>query len=535
MSVPAVTLSPGTLMRYGLKLSDHIDYQAPAEDLINATLRSGEGRLSNSGALVIRTGKFTGRSPKDRFIVKDHITGNTVNWNDINQPLEEHYFDTIFEHVTRYLNAQPRLWVRDGYACADADFRLNIRIVNEKPWMDLFAFNMFLRPTEEELEGFNPHWHIFSAPGLLLPAEECGIRQGNAVIISFRHKMILIAGTAYTGEMKKSVFSVLNYLLPTEKNVLGMHCAANIGDKNDTALFFGLSGTGKTTLSTSPGRRLIGDDEHGWSDKGVFNFEGGCYAKCLGLEEKKEPGIYQSVRYGALVENTGLIKDSGQINFADKSITENTRVSYPLHFIPGAVEPSCAPPPRHIFFLTCDAYGVLPPIAKLTLRQAMFHFISGYTAKVAGTETGITKPKAIFSACFGAPFLPLHPAVYTTMLGKKLEEHEVSVWLINTGWTGGVYGTGKRIPLRYTRSMLDAALHGKLNDVVYSNDKFFGLAVPQSCPGVPYSIINPENAWSDKNAYGQTARKLARQFIRNFEQYRGKVADDIVSGAPALP
>ena len=509
-------------------------YQSPAEELVNATLQSGEGMLSNTGALVIKTGKFTGRSPKDRFIVKDRITKNTVNWNDINQPLEEHYFDILFSHITTYLNKQPELWIRDCYACADEDYRLNIRIVNEKPWINLFAYNMFLRPTEEELEDFSPHWHIFSAPGLQLPYKACGTRQENAVVISFKHKMILIAGTAYTGEIKKAIFSVLNYLLPTEKKVLGMHCAANIGTKTDTALFFGLSGTGKTTLSTSPERKLIGDDEHGWSDEGIFNFEGGCYAKCIGLEENKEPDIYKAIRYGALVENTNFISGTDQIDFFDKSITENTRVSYPLHFISNIAEPSKGAAPDNVFFLTCDAHGVLPPVSKLTPEQAMYHFISGYTAKIAGTEAGITEPKVIFSACFGAPFLPLHPAVYTKMLGEKLQIHEANVWLINTGWSGGAYGAGKRIPLRYTRAMIDAALHGELNDVVYSTDKFFGLAVPQSCPGVPYSIINPENTWNDKNAYMQTAKKLAGQFIKNFEQYSNKVSAAIMNGGPVL-
>ncbi|HRP57655.1 phosphoenolpyruvate carboxykinase (ATP) [Agriterribacter sp.] len=534
MAVPVFLFSPGELIRYGLKVSDSTHYQASRGELIKATLQLGEGTLSDTGALVVETGKFTGRSPKDRFIVKDHITTNTVNWNDINLPLETHYFDIIFSHVTAYLNSQPELWVRDCYACADAEYRFNIRIVNEKPWINLFAANMFLQPTEEELEDFGPHWHIFSASGLQLPYKACGIRQENAVVISFKHKMILIAGTAYTGEIKKAVFSVLNYLLPIEKNVLGMHCAANIGAKNDAALFFGLSGTGKTTLSTSPERKLIGDDEHGWSDEGIFNFEGGCYAKCIGLEEDKEPDIYKAIRYGALVENTRFISGTDRIDFFDKSITENTRVSYPLHFISNIAEPSQGAAPDNIFFLTCDAYGVLPPVSRLTREQAMYHFISGYTAKIAGTETGITEPKVVFSACFGAPFLPLHPVVYTKMLGEKLHKHEANVWLINTGWTGGSYGTGKRILLRYTRAIIHAALHGKLNDAVYSTDKFFGLAVPQSCPGVPYSIINPENAWNDKNAYVQTAKKLAGQFIKNFEQYGNTVPAEIMNGGPVL-
>ncbi|HEX5026777.1 MAG TPA: phosphoenolpyruvate carboxykinase (ATP), partial [Agriterribacter sp.] len=519
MPVPAILFPPQKLLRYGLLMSENMHYQCTPEELVTATLRSGEGVLSDTGALVVQTGKFTGRSPKDRFIIIDSLTADTIDWNSYNLPLEEHYFDIIFKHITDYLNAQPELWVRDCYACADADCRLNIRIVNEKPWVNLFAYNMFLRPNDEELEAFNPHWHVFSAPGLLLSPKMCGIGHPNAVVISFTHKMILVAGTGYTGEIKKSVFTVLNYLLAKEKQVLGMHCAANMGSKGDTALFFGLSGTGKTTLSTSADRRLIGDDEHGWGEYGIFNFEGGCYAKCYALDEQKEPGIYNAIHDGALVENTCFFPGTNQVNFYDKTITENTRASYPLHFISPAVEPSVCPAPDHIFFLTCDAYGVLPPISKLTHEQGMFHFISGYTAKIAGTETGVTAPEVVFSPCFGAPFLPLHPAQYTKMLGEKLSKHQTHVWLINTGWTGGALGTGKRIPLRYTRAMVNAALRGHLDDVVYSTDKFFGLAVPQTCPGIPYNIINPENNWENKNAYVQTAKNLAWQFIKNFGQY----------------
>jgi len=509
-------------------------YQSTPEELVQATIRTGEGILSDTGALVVQTGRFTGRSPKDRFIVKDHITADTVDWNQNNLPLEEHYFDVIFKYITDYLNTQPELWVRDCYACADADCRLNLRIVNEKPWINLFACNMFLRPTEEELEDFNPQWHVFSAPGLLLSPKICGTTHSNAVVISFKHKMILVAGTGYTGEIKKSVFTVLNYLLAKEKQVLGMHCAANMGNKGGTALFFGLSGTGKTTLSTAPDRWLIGDDEHGWGEDGIFNFEGGCYAKCYGLDEQKEPDIYNAIRDGALVENTSFFTGTNQVNFCDKTITENTRVSYPIHFISHVVEPSVGRAPDHIFFLTCDAYGVLPPISKLTHEQSMFHFISGYTAKIAGTETGVTAPEVVFSACFGAPFLPLHPVEYTKMLGEKLIRHQTNVWLINTGWTGGAFGAGKRIPLRYTRAMINAALQGHLDDVVYSSDTFFGLAVPQTCPGVPYNIINPENSWENKNAYVQTAKNLAWQFIKNFEQYTGKLPSQIMRGGPVL-
>jgi len=528
-----LTSFPSTpIAGFGFPVVDNIHYQLPPEELIEDSICMGEGLLSNSGALVINTGEFTGRSPKDKFIIKDEITTDTVHWNEFNLPMDEKYFLLIQKKIKTYLAAKEDLWVRDCYACADTRYRISIRVVNEKPWINLFAYNMFLRPQEEELEHFTPEWTILSAPDLKLDPVECGTRQHNAAVISFKHKTILIAGTGYTGETKKGIFSVLNFILPQNKNVLPMHCSANIGAQGDTALFFGLSGTGKTTLSADPKRNLIGDDEHGWSADGVFNFEGGCYAKTINLSEENEPAIYNAIRPGALVENTPFFPGTNRIDFSSKAITENTRVSYPLHFISNAIEPSVGNIPRNIFFLTCDAYGVLPPISKLTPAQAMYQFISGYTAKVAGTETGVTEPKSTFSACFGAPFLPLHPGKYAALLGEKISSHKVNVWMINTGWIGGAYGTGNRIKLSYTRAMITAALEGKLENVALEAHPVFGMLVPVSCPAVPSEILNPRSTWHDKAAYDTAANNLARQFISNFEKYAAGVSAEILAAAP---
>lgn len=533
MSVSLLTLPKEELSQLGL-IHRNIHYQLNPDELVQDTLRRGEGVLNDSGALVIKTGEFTGRSPKDKFTVKDEITANTVHWNEFNIPIEEKYFHIIREKIITYLNQRTELWVRDCYASADPRYRINIRVINETPWINLFAYNMFLRPDEKELAGFKAEWTILSAPGLKLNPEECGTRQHNAAVISFKHKTILIAGTGYTGETKKGIFTVLNYVLPLQHNVLSMHCSANMGKDGDTALFFGLSGTGKTTLSADPKRKLIGDDEHGWSNNGIFNFEGGCYAKCIDLSEEKEPEIYRAIRPGALVENTSLDNGTGRIDFSCKKITENTRVSYPLHYISNAKEPAIGNIPENIFFLTCDAYGVLPPISQLDEAQAMYQFISGYTAKVAGTEAGITEPKTTFSACFGAPFLPLHPGKYAGMLGEKMRRHHVKVWLVNTGWTGGSYGTGHRMKLSYTRAMITAALEGKLDQVAYEKDPVFGFAVPLSCPGVPSEILNPRNTWPDKSAYDATASKLAKQFVANFEKYASGVTEEVMAAAPKI-
>ena len=534
MPIPVITIPKKNLLSLGLSNTESIHYQLSPQELVQDTLRMGDGVLNDTGALIIRTGEFTGRSPKDKFIVKDNKTVDTLHWNEFNIPINESYFDIIRKKITNYLNNRKELWVRDCYACADPRYRLNIRVINEKPWNNLFAYNMFLRPTEEELEDFKPEWHILSAPELKLNPGECGTRQHNAAVISFKHKMILIAGTGYTGEIKKGIFSILNYLLPHEKNVLSMHCSANMGEHGDTAIFFGLSGTGKTTLSADPDRKLIGDDEHGWTDTGIFNFEGGCYAKTINLTEEKEPEIFRAIRPGALVENTIFFPGSNKINFDDASITENTRVSYPLDYISNAIEPSIGGLPKNIFFLTCDAFGVLPPISKLTPGQAMYQFISGYTAKVAGTEAGVTEPKSTFSACFGAPFLPLHPGKYAEMLGKKMQVHKVNVWMINTGWTGGPYGIGNRMKLKYTRAMISAALEGKLSNVEYDFHPIFGMAVPQECHGVPSEILNPRNTWADKNAYDEKANFLAALFTKNFEKYKDGVTAEVLAAAPKI-
>lgn len=533
MSLSLLTLPMEQLHQLGLKHSN-VHYQTTPDELIQDTLRLGQGVLNDTGALVIKTGEFTGRSPKDKFTVKDELTANTVNWNDFNLPLEEKYFHVIREQIIQYLNNCPEVWVRDCQACADPRYRINIRVVNEQPAGNLFAYNMFIRPTEPELEKFEPSWTILCAPGLHLDPAVTGVRQHNAAVISFKHKTILIAGTGYTGEIKKGIFTVLNYVLPLHHNVLSMHCSANLGKKGDTALFFGLSGTGKTTLSADPNRQLIGDDEHGWGPNGIFNFEGGCYAKCIDLSEEKEPEIYQAIRPGALVENTGLCQQTGRIDFCCKDITENTRVSYPLHFISNAQEPSVGGTPENIFFLTCDAYGVLPPVSRLNEAQAMYQFISGYTAKVAGTEAGVTEPKTTFSACFGAPFLPLHPGKYASMLGERMRRNQVKVWLINTGWTGGPYGIGSRMKLSYTRAMITAALNGSLDKVKFETLPVFGLSIPTACEGVPSEILNPRNTWADAGAYDEMSRKLAVQFIKNFEKYAAGVTEEVMSAAPKI-
>lgn len=534
MSVPTISIPTDNLVKMGLKNTESIHYQSTPEELVQDILRIGEGVLTDTGAIAIKTGEFTGRAPKDKFIVKDEITEDTVDWNIFNSPLEEKHYYIIHKKILEYLNKQPEIWIRDCYACADPRFRLNIRVVNEKPWTNLFAYNMFLRPEEEELEDFTPEWQVLSAPGLKLNAEECGTRQSNAAIVSFKHKTILIAGTGYTGETKKGIFTILNYVLPQEKNVLSMHCSANMGNDGDTALFFGLSGTGKTTLSADPNRKLIGDDEHGWTENNIFNFEGGCYAKLINLTEEKEPEIFNAIKPGAIVENVSFFEGTNKINFDDCSITENTRVSYPLHYISNALDPSIGENPKNIFFLTCDAFGVLPPISKLSPGQAMYQFISGYTAKVAGTEAGVTEPNPTFSACFGAPFLPLHPGKYAKMLGDKMQNQNANVWLINTGWTGGPYGVGSRMKLSFTRAMITAALEGKLYNIEMEQDPIFGLAIPKKVPGIPSEILNPRNTWADKNAYDEKAKYLAGLFIKNFEKYASGVSEEILAAAPKI-
>ncbi len=534
MPVPTMPATPTSALKaLGLLMTDKVHYQLGPDELVEQTLQRGEGVLNDTGALVIHTGKFTGRSPKDKFTVKDPLTENTVNWNEFNIPIEEKYFIQLKEKMLTYLGDK-EVWVRDCHACADEHFRLRLRVINENPWSNLFAYNMFIRPEEKDLEAFKPHWHIIQAPGFKADPATDGTRAENFAIISFSHKIILIGGTGYTGEIKKGIFTMLNFVLPDRADVLSMHCSANMGKDGDTAIFFGLSGTGKTTLSADPNRFLIGDDEHGWTKEDVFNFEGGCYAKTIDLSEEKEPEIYRAIRPGALVENVTFFEGTNKIDFSSKKITENTRVSYPLHFISNTLEPSIGKTPRNIFFLTCDAFGVLPPISKLSVGQAMYQFISGYTAKVAGTEAGVTEPKSTFSACFGAPFLPLHPAQYAEMLGEKMKENKVNVWMINTGWTGGPYGIGNRIKLNYTRAIITAVLQGKLDTVSFETDPIFGVSIPRNCPGVPPEVLNPRNTWKDKNAYDEKAKYLAGLFVKNFEKYTDRVSDEILAAAPSV-
>ncbi len=515
----------------GLKDLKTVYWNQTPEQLVEETIKREQGVLSDTGAICINTGKFTGRSPKDRFIVKDSKTENTVDWNTFNIPFENDKYQALKTKLLNYFTGKD-IFIRDGYACANENYRLNLRVFTEYPWSNHFAYNMFLRPSSEELETFEPEWTVLNAPGFLAIPEVDGTRQSNFAIVNFSEKTIIVGGTGYTGEIKKGIFSVLNYILPHENNVLSMHCSANRGKDGDVAVFFGLSGTGKTTLSADPNRGLIGDDEHGWADTGVFNFEGGCYAKCIDLTEEKEPEIFRAVKHKAILENIGFIDGTRTVNYEDTSITENTRVSYPLFHIDNALEVSKGGHPTNIFFLTADAYGILPPISKLTTGQAMFHFISGYTAKVAGTEAGIVDPVATFSACFGAPFLPLHPTKYAEMLGERMEKHNVRVWLINTGWTGGPFGEGSRMKLKYTRSMITAALRGKLDSVGYTKHKVFGLAMPNSCPEVPSDVLHPRNTWADKNAYDIKAAELASKFNENFKKYADKANADILAAAP---
>lgn len=509
-----------------------VKYQLSVSELVEEALKNGEGTLADSGALAIDTGKFTGRSPKDRFIVCDNVTENTVWWGDINIKISATHFDSLFEKITAHLNAK-QIYVRDSYACADEKYKTTIRVVTEHAFQNLFANNLFLRFENEEIP-VQPEWTIIAAPSFLANPETDGTRQSNFSIINFSKKMILIGGTAYTGEIKKGIFSVLNYILPAQKNTLSMHCSANVGKDGDTAIFFGLSGTGKTTLSADPQRALIGDDEHGWSENSVFNFEGGCYAKCVDLTAEKEPQIYKAIKFGSLLENTNYFPGTNTVDFSNIEKTENTRVAYPINYIDNALEPSVADGPKNIFFLTADAFGVLPPIAKLTPSQAMFHFISGYTAKVAGTEAGVTEPQLTFSACFGKAFLPLHPAKYAKLLGEKMKRNNVNVWLVNTGWSGGPYGIGNRMKLSYTRAMITAALDGSLAKEKFIEHPVFGLLMPENCKDVPSKILNPRNTWDNAQGYDNKANELANAFINNFKQFEDIADAEILKALPKV-
>ena len=519
---------------YGIR-DAKANYNLSPEELQRITVEKKMGLETENGTLAVNTGKFTGRSPKDRFLVKDDLTKDKVWWGRINKPISPENFDKLQNEVVNYLSSK-ELYVRDGYVCAHPKYRMNIRTVTEYPWSNFFVNSMFLRPNENEKEDFQEDWLILCAPGYEAPDPNAfGIRQGNFSIINFTKKVALVGGSAYTGEMKKGIFSALNFILPTEKNVLPMHCSANIGEKGDTAIFFGLSGTGKTTLSADPNRKLIGDDEHGWTEENlIFNFEGGCYAKAIDLTEEKEPDIYRAIKPGALLENVVFKEGTLEVDFEDSSITQNTRVSYPIEHIDNIQVPSYAENPKNIFFLTCDAFGVLPPVSKLTPGQAAYHFISGYTAKVAGTEAGVNEPVPSFSACFGEPFMPLHPTVYAEMLSKKMTEAGVNVWLINTGWSGGPYGVGSRIKLKYTRAMITAILNDELENVDYEVHPIFGLNMPKYCPGVPSEMLDPMNTWLQKGAYVSKAIQLAHSFHINFDKFINQASDDIIHGGPLI-
>ncbi|MSP57845.1 MAG: phosphoenolpyruvate carboxykinase (ATP) [Flavobacteriaceae bacterium] len=503
------------------------------DQLVVKAIEREEGILTSEGALAADTGEFTGRSPKDKFLVKDFQTAESVWWGAVNQAFEESKFDSLLLKVIKHLEKKD-IFLRHSYACADRANRLPMQVVTESAYQNLFAKHLFLRPSAEEIANQPSGWIILAAPSFHANPAEDGTRQHNFTIVSISRKIILIGGSGYTGEIKKGIFSVLNYLLPHERNVLSMHCSANIGLKGDTALFFGLSGTGKTTLSADPNRKLIGDDEHGWSDAGIFNFEGGCYAKCVNLSQEKEPQIWSAIKHGALVENVRFNKGSNVVNYDDISVTENTRVAYPIDYIDNIAVPSVGDAPKNIFFLTADAFGVLPPISRLNPGQAMYQFISGYTAKVAGTEAGVIEPQATFSSCFGQVFLPLHPTVYAKMLGDKLRASpNIAVWLVNTGWSGGGYGIGSRMKLSYTRAMITAALEEKLEGN-FTQHPVFGMMMPDSCKGVPSSLLNPRNTWADKNAYDKQCEKLAHLFNENFKKFEKGASEEIKNAAPKL-
>lgn len=507
------------LKRYGIDTDGGVYYNLPVAGLVEAAIRRGEGRLASNGAIVVSTGERTGRSPKDRYIVEEASTRDNLWWGDINRPASPAQFDHLFEKIREHLRDKD-LFVFDAFSGADRRYRLPVRVISPKAWHALFAQTLFVRPTKEDLKDFQPGFTVINASeDLRLDPEKDGFGSPVAVAINFEKKILLIAGTGYGGEMKKGIFAVMNLLLP-ERGIFPMHCSANVGKGGESALFFGLSGTGKTTLSADPERRLIGDDQHGWSDEGIFNFEGGCYAKCINLSKEAEPQIYNAIRFGSILENVVIDPETRVIDYSDSTITENTRATYPVEYIPNCLTEGVGNHPKNIFFLACDAFGVLPPISRLTPEMAMYHFISGYTAKVAGTEIGIIEPVATFSSCFGAPFLPLHPKRYAEQLGEKLKRHKTSCWLVNTGWSGGPYGEGSRMEISITRALLTAALGGALDGARYNLHPIFNVMVPDGCPGVPNDVLNPENTWRDKGKYQTTAERLASLFEENSRKYR---------------
>jgi len=497
-------------------------------------IRRHEGMLSHLGPVVVRTGTYTGRSPNDKFIVKEPSSEKLIAWGSVNRPFEPEQFDCLWKRMQAYLQGKD-IYVQDSYIGSDPEHRVPLRVITEYAWQSLFARNMFNRITDtEELQRFVPEYTIVALPGFKAIPELDGTNSEAFIILNLQKKMVIIGGTSYAGEIKKSAFTLMNFLLP-QKGVMPMHCSANVGSKGDTALFFGLSGTGKTTLSADPRRRLIGDDEHGWTDQGVFNFEGGCYAKVIRLSAEAEPQIYETTRrFGTILENVAIDPISRRIDLNDASLTENTRASYPLTHLDNIVPEARGGHPENIVFLTADAFGVLPPISRLTPEQAMYHFLLGYTAKVAGTERGITEPQATFSSCFGEPFMPQHPTVYAELLRQKIARHGTRTWLVNTGWIGGPYGTGERISIQHTRTLLNAALDGLLDDVEYVTDPYFGLSVPGTCPGVPEEILMPRNTWEDKEAYDRQAGKLAALFRENFSKYEPHVGPEVLEAGPKV-
>ena len=521
----------GSLDSLGISPAGEVHWNLVAPQLIQHAIRRGEGQLADMGPFVSNTAPHTGRSPNDKFVVKEPSTEADVDWGKVNQPITPEHFDTLLADVKEYLSGREELFVEDLYCGADPNYRLSVRYVSPNAWHMAFVRNMFIRPELAELAGFAANFTVLHAPEFQADPARHGTRTSTFIVLNLARRMILIGGTRYAGELKKSMFTVMNYYMPRQ-GVLSMHCSANIGATGDTALFFGLSGTGKTTLSADATRSLIGDDEHGWSPEGTFNYEGGCYAKVINLSPEGEPDIYRTTQmFGTILENVVLDDSKRTVRFEDQSITENTRASYPLHYIPNFVPSGRGGHPTNIIFLTADAFGVLPPIARLTRDQAMYYFLSGYTAKVAGTERGVTEPQATFSSCFGAVFLVWHPTKYAEMLGRLIDQHGSRVWLVNTGWSGGAYGTGKRMKLGYTRAMVHAALDGKLDGGATKTDPVFGLSIPQAIPGVPSEVLDPRGTWSDVAAYDTQAHKLADMFRKNFEKF-GSVAEAIRSAGP---
>ena len=508
----------------------HANLSTPA--LVEHAVSNGEGHLAKHGPLVVKTGKFTGRSPKDKFIVRDAETEDTIWWGDVNQAMAPEHFANLKADFLAQLKTTEKLYVADLFGGSQPEQRVNVRVINQFAWHNLFIRTMLVRPTAEELADFAPEYTIIYLPFFQADPQRHGCRGETVIAVSFTDKMILIGGTQYGGEMKKGVFGILNYLLPA-KGVMPMHCSANIGPDGTSAVFFGLSGTGKTTLSADSTRTLIGDDEHGWSDENVFNFEGGCYAKMINLSAEAEPEIFATTRmFGTLLENVVMDPDTRELDFADNSLAENSRGAYPIEFIPNASEKNLGPVPSNVIMLTADAFGVLPPIARLTPDQAMYYFLSGYTAKVAGTEIGVTEPEATFSTCFGAPFMPRHPSVYGNLLKERIARGGVQCWLVNTGWTGGKYGVGKRMPIKATRALLNAALDGSLNDAEFRKDPNFGFDVPVSVPGVDSAILDPRSTWADKEEFDRTAHKLVQLFVDNFAQFEAHVDEGVRQSAP---